>query len=100
MCQSFEDKSTEDWPVSLPGKRLGQAETQAGSVNVLPPYGTDDGECNLAAAWGATHFTHVVVVEKLVLSIVPFDPDARPIASRDRSPIRRAVMPRDALADF
>ena len=58
------------------------------------------GECNLAAARGATHFTHVVVVEKLVLSIVPFDPDARPIASRDRSPIRRAVMPRDALADF
>ena len=45
-------------------------------------------------------FGHVVVVKKIVLAVIPGDPHAGPIASRDRAPIRLAIVPGDALADL
>jgi hypothetical protein len=49
---------------------------------------------------GSTHFSHVVVMKKLCLTVVPFNLHARPIGSDDRAPIARAVMPSHAVADF
>jgi len=40
------------------------------------------------------------VMKKLGLAVVPLDLHTRPIGSEDRALIGRAVMPRDAVADF
>jgi hypothetical protein len=45
-------------------------------------------------------FGHVVVVKELILSIIPCDPHARPVAGCDGTLIGLAVMPCYALADF
>ena len=49
---------------------------------------------------GGTHFGHVVVMNKLGLTVVPLDLHARPIGSDDRALIGRAVMPSYAMAYF
>jgi hypothetical protein len=55
---------------------------------------------SFGAPRSASHFGHVVVVQKLGLAVVPLDLDPRPIGSDDGALIGRAVMPRNAVADF